>query len=171
MARGGEVFVLDMGEPLRMIDVARQMIERAGAVPREVADAEAELAEGEIGLHVTGLRAGEKLHEELLIGGARQGTAHPKIFCVHEGFPSAAQIALMLRDLRAALTAADDGAATTLLSTWIEGYGAPQPAAPAPAADAADADAPPVAPEDLAPARPAGRRAPAFDPARALGTT
>lgn len=73
MGQGGDVFLLDMGEPVRIYDLAVQMIELSGLVPGE-----------DIDIEVTGLRPGEKLYEELLIGGDALATSHPKIFAARE---------------------------------------------------------------------------------------
>lgn len=74
MARGGEVFVLDMGEPVKILDLARTMIEMAG-----LREKTPENPEGDIEIKITGLRPGEKLYEELLIGGAVEPSDHPRI--------------------------------------------------------------------------------------------
>ncbi len=74
MGKGGEVFLLDMGEPVRIYDLAAQMIRLSGLVPGQ-----------DIKIHVTGLRPGEKLYEELLIGGDNiNPTKHSKIFSARE---------------------------------------------------------------------------------------
>jgi FlaA1/EpsC-like NDP-sugar epimerase len=130
MARGGEVFVLDMGTPMRMLDVARTMIERAGYVPHVVTPGRPEVEDEAreapaMQIRLTGLREGEKLTEELLIGGDPRPTAHPKIFRVQEGCPSALEIEAMLRALRAALTRADEAGALELMRASIEGFGVP----------------------------------------------
>ena len=75
MARGGEVFVLDMGQPVRIVDLAQHMIELAGLRPRD-----AQRPGGDVEIVEIGLRPGEKLYEELLIGDAPEPTAHPRIF-------------------------------------------------------------------------------------------
>ena len=72
MSDGGEVFVLDMGEPVRIIDLARRMIELSGLREKSTLS-----PHGDIEITVTGLRPGEKLYEELLIGDDPQPTAHP----------------------------------------------------------------------------------------------
>jgi FlaA1/EpsC-like NDP-sugar epimerase len=79
MAKGGEVFVLDMGEPVRIVDLARNMIELCGLSVKS-----AEKPEGDIEIVVTGMRPGEKLFEELLIGNDPQPTAHPRIMMATE---------------------------------------------------------------------------------------
>lgn len=79
MAEGGEVFVLDMGEPVRILDLARNMIELSGLTVREE-----ENGSGDIEIRAVGLRPGEKLYEELLIGNDPQATAHPRIMMATE---------------------------------------------------------------------------------------
>ena len=74
MAKGGDVFVLDMGEPVKIADLARRMIELSGLSVRDVNN-----PDGDIEIVVTGLRPGEKLYEELLLGDDPQPTSHPKI--------------------------------------------------------------------------------------------
>lgn len=74
MSKGGEVFLLDMGEPVRIYDLAVQMIRLSGLEPGK-----------DIEIKITGLRPGEKIYEELLIDTANaKPTQHPKIFCAHE---------------------------------------------------------------------------------------
>ncbi|MDO1509627.1 MULTISPECIES: nucleoside-diphosphate sugar epimerase/dehydratase [unclassified Neisseria] len=79
MGKGGDVFVLDMGESVKIIDLARQMIRLSGL---EVKDEEH--PDGNIEIKVTGLRPGEKLYEELLIGDDVQKTTHPRIMTASE---------------------------------------------------------------------------------------
>lgn len=74
MAEGGDVFLLDMGEPVKIIDLARAMIELSGHSERTAAN-----PDGDIEITVVGLRAGEKMYEELLIGDNPQPTDHPRI--------------------------------------------------------------------------------------------
>jgi len=81
MAQGGDVFVLDMGQPVKIADLARHMIELSGF---EVKDDKN--PEGDIAIEVTGLRSGEKLYEELLIGDSPEPTDHPRIFRANEEF-------------------------------------------------------------------------------------
>lgn len=81
MAQGGEVFVLDMGDPVKIADLARHMIELSGLEVRDDQN-----PEGDIEIEVTGLRPGEKLYEELLIGNSPEPTSHPRIFRANEEF-------------------------------------------------------------------------------------
>jgi FlaA1/EpsC-like NDP-sugar epimerase len=79
MAKGGEVFVLDMGEPVRIADLARSMIQLSGMAVRD-----AENPEGDIEIREVGLRRGEKLYEELLIGDNPEPTIHERIMKANE---------------------------------------------------------------------------------------
>ena len=121
-ARGGEVFVLDMGAPVPIRKLARQVIEASGYTVRDT-----EMPDGDIEIVVTGLRPGEKLHEELLIGEGFLTTAHEKIFTAREAALSEIEVAAALRSLREAVAATDDDAARAVIARWVEGY--PQDAA------------------------------------------
>ena len=79
MGTGGDVFVLDMGEPVQIMQLARQMVMLSGLTVRDASN-----PEGDIAIQVTGLRPGEKLYEELLIGDNPQPTEHPRIMKAHE---------------------------------------------------------------------------------------
>ena len=81
LAKGGDVFLLDMGEPVRIVDLARRMVELSGL---DVKDAQN--SDGDIEIQEIGLRPGEKLFEELLIDGNPEKTFHPRIFKSHEDF-------------------------------------------------------------------------------------
>ena len=116
-ARGGEVFVLDMGAPILIRKLARQVIEASGYTIRDEAT-----PDGDIEIVVTGLRPGEKLHEELLIGEGHLTTAHEKIFTAREASLSEIEVAAALRSLRAAVATADDAAARAVIARWVEGY-------------------------------------------------
>ncbi|KUJ00627.1 polysaccharide biosynthesis protein [Vibrio sp. MEBiC08052] len=80
MGINGQVFVLDMGEPIKILDLARRMINLMGM--KEYYDSHHD--DGDIEIRYTGLRPGEKLYEELLIGENVQGTVHPKIMTASE---------------------------------------------------------------------------------------
>lgn len=115
-ARGGDVFVLDMGEPKKIIDIARRMIELSG---RRVL----ENGEGDIEIEITGLRPGEKLYEELLIDDdSLRGTPHSKILRAEEAMLSQIEIAAMLRELGKALETGDAGALRSLIEARVDGY-------------------------------------------------
>ena len=116
-ARGGEVFVLDMGAPVPIRKIARQLIEASGYSVRD-----ADNPEGDIEIVTTGLRPGEKLHEELLIGEGFLTTAHEKIFTAREARLSEIEVASALRSLREAVAGADDTAARTVIARWVEGW-------------------------------------------------
>ncbi len=79
MGKGGDVFVLDMGEPVRIVDLAKKMIRLSGLTERSLKN-----PQGDIEILFTGLRPGEKLYEELLIGDNVEGTEHPRIMTANE---------------------------------------------------------------------------------------
>lgn len=97
MGMGGDVFVLDMGEPVRIYDLAMKMINLMGLVPKTKAN-----PDGDIEIKVTGLRPGEKLYEELLIGGTEQETKHPRIKTASEVFLSWPEMSMLLSQLEIA---------------------------------------------------------------------
>jgi FlaA1/EpsC-like NDP-sugar epimerase len=121
LAQGGEVFLLDMGAPVRIRDLATQMIELSGLLP-----------ERDIPLRYTGLRPGEKLYEELLIDPqTSQGTAHPRIFCSDEPLPEASLLHTLLHTLEEAVTHHDLDRALEVLHSLVPEYAAePPPALP-----------------------------------------
>ena len=85
MARGGDVFVLDMGEPVKILDLAKSMVRLHGLIPYVVDSVdEIDSARGDIPIRITGLRKGEKLYEELLIGKDPAGTQHSRIMTASE---------------------------------------------------------------------------------------
>lgn len=98
MATGGDVFVLDMGEPVRIVDLARNMIELSGLSVRDHSN-----PFGDIELRFVGLRPGEKLYEELLIEDAPLVTSHPRIRKAVEGFLPRSELRMQLDKLRAAV--------------------------------------------------------------------
>src|SRR5207253_2202906 len=97
MAKGGEVFVLDMGEPVRIIDLARKMIHLSGFSERT-----SQQPDGDIAIRVVGLRPGEKLFEELLIGDNAEPSEHPKIMRARERKMSWKEILRAVNELRRA---------------------------------------------------------------------
>ena len=117
MATGGEVFVLDMGEPVKIDDLARSMIRLMGLEVRD-----AKHADGDIAIDYIGLRPGEKLHEELLLGENITPTEHPRILKSHEPCLPAGELARLLDELRAAMEAEDVQAIHRVLMRAVEGY-------------------------------------------------
>lgn len=117
MAQGGEVFVLDMGEPVRIIDLARDMVVLSGLTVRD-----AEHPHGDIALHITGLRPGEKLYEELLIGDNPQPTEHPRIMKAQESFLPWPQLQQQLLALQTCMAAHDVAGLVRLLLQLVSGF-------------------------------------------------
>ncbi|HEX5958987.1 MAG TPA: nucleoside-diphosphate sugar epimerase/dehydratase, partial [Hyphomicrobiaceae bacterium] len=117
MASGGDMFVLDMGEPVRIDDLARSMIRLTGLEVRD-----AEHPDGDIAIEYTGLREGEKLYEELLLGANVTATEHPRIMRCLE--PSLTRHALdaVLHDLRAAMAEGDAAGIRAVLARAVEDY-------------------------------------------------
>jgi FlaA1/EpsC-like NDP-sugar epimerase len=100
MAKGGDVFVLDMGQPVRILELAKSMIRLHGLVPY-VIDESGKIDEdgGDIAIRITGLGKGEKLSEELLIGNNPSGTEHPRIMTASEVAMTPADLRGLLDDL------------------------------------------------------------------------
>jgi FlaA1/EpsC-like NDP-sugar epimerase len=117
MAEGGDVFVLDMGEPVRIYDLAAKMVYLSGLLVKDE-----DHPHGDIEIKVTGLRPGEKLYEELLIGDNPQPTAHPKIMKAHEEFLSWDELQHELEKLNVALDACDDKLIRNMLKKLVPGY-------------------------------------------------
>ena len=125
-AKGGEVFVLDMGAPVSILKLARQVIEGAGYTVRDEDN-----PDGDIPIEIIGLRPGEKMEEELTLSQELIGTRHQKIFCARETKLSEIEVAALLRALRQVIVSGDEEAARQVVKHWVEGY--TQPPAPAPA--------------------------------------
>jgi len=114
MAIGGDVFVLDMGEPVKIVDLARTIVELSGRTVRD-----AENPEGDIPIQVSGLRPGEKLHEELLIGGETSATGHPRIMRCREAYLKWNDLEPVLSELLVVLRANDAERARAMLRTLV----------------------------------------------------
>lgn len=119
-AQGGDVFVLDMGKPVPILMLARRLIEASGYTVRD-----ADNPDGDIEIAFTGLRAGEKLHEELLAGAGQLKTPHPRILRAQEDVLSQIEVASMLRDLNTVIEQADASGAREIVRRWVKGYNAP----------------------------------------------
>ena len=117
MATGGDVFVLDMGQPVRIVDLARRMVELSGLSVRDENN-----PEGDIEITVTGLRPGEKLYEELLIGENPVPTQHPRIMKAQEPFLPWSQLQQSLGALHIAKGVNDVALIRGLLQQLVSGY-------------------------------------------------
>ena len=117
LATGGDVFLLDMGEPVKIVDLARRMIELSGL---DVKDAQN--LEGDIEIEEIGLRPGEKLYEELLIDGNPEKTIHPRVFKSHEDFLPWSELELKVQQISQAIEKNDDQALIALLKELVSGY-------------------------------------------------
>ncbi|NBV64800.1 MAG: NAD-dependent epimerase/dehydratase family protein, partial [Planctomycetes bacterium] len=114
MAKGGEVFLLDMGEPVRVDDLARNMIRLTGRTVRDAAN-----PNGDIEIQYTGIRPGEKMFEELLIGGETKPTEHASIRLGHEPALTPQRLDTSIDRLRAAIDQRDDNAVRSLLVEMV----------------------------------------------------
>jgi FlaA1/EpsC-like NDP-sugar epimerase len=130
MATGGEVFVLEMGTPVKIDDLARTMIRLSG---RELSDDDN--PDGDIAVEYVGLRQGEKLYEELLIGENTTGTNHPRIFKNSEPILSYEELIAALERLDDAIQKVDEAELQEMLHATVEGY---KPTGATPAAGATD---------------------------------
>ena len=118
-ATGGDVFVLDMGSPMKILEIARRMIELSGRTVRED-------GVGDIEIQITGLRPGEKLYEELLLDGNNlRATPHGKILRAEENMLSQIEVVAFLRDLNKCLETGDVTGLRALIAKRVEGYHRP----------------------------------------------
>ena len=117
MGLGGDVFVLDMGEPVQIAQLARQMVALSGLTVRD-----AQNPAGDIAIQVTGLRPGEKLYEELLIGDNPQPTEHPRIMKAHEQHLPWPQLQQRLVELQGLMQANDVDGITRVLLQLVSGF-------------------------------------------------
>jgi len=117
MATGGEVFVLDMGEPVRILDLARRLVGLSGLQVRDATQ-----PDGDIEFSFIGLRPGEKLYEELLIGDNPTATAHPRIMKAHEDFMAWPELMIQLEQLQQAARAENVVAIRQVLRACVHGF-------------------------------------------------
>lgn len=117
MAVGGDVFLLDMGEPVKIIDLARRMIELSGLSVKDQ-----ENPDGDIEILVTELRPGEKLYEELLIADNPIPTVHPRIFKAHEYYIQMDELRQYLDELLDILEDGDVEKLKVLIKSIVKGY-------------------------------------------------
>jgi FlaA1/EpsC-like NDP-sugar epimerase len=117
MAKGGDVFVLDMGEPVKIVDLARTMIDMSGLQEKNE-----QKPDGDIEIRYVGLRPGEKLYEELLIGDMAIPSSHPRIMCVKEySFPRH-KLAQLIENLIGACHTYDSMAIRNAIQSIVHEY-------------------------------------------------
>jgi FlaA1/EpsC-like NDP-sugar epimerase len=117
MAKGGDVFVLDMGQPVRIFDLAKRMVELSGLTLQDEQN-----PDGDIAIEVTGLRPGEKLFEELLIGDNPKPTIHTCIMKANEEFIAWEELEGKLNALEVALSVNDVGVIRLMMKQLVSGY-------------------------------------------------
>jgi len=118
MAHGGEVFVLDMGQPVKIMDLARRIVQLSGLTVRDEHN-----PSGDIEIKVTGLRPGEKLYEELLIGDNPEATAHERIMKARDEFVPWPEFAAVLVQMRLAAQQNNEASIKDILCRQVHGYG------------------------------------------------
>ncbi len=139
MGHCGEVFVLDMGKPVKIFDLAERMIHLSGLEVRDD-----ENPRGDIEIKVVGLRPGEKLYEELLIGNNPSETKHPRIFLAREGFIGKPALLELMARLEKAIYEDSTESVRQLLSEVVEGFSPQQKASTFIVTAPASNNAPPV---------------------------
>ena len=117
LGQGGDVFVLDMGEPIRILDLAKRMIHLSGLEIKNETH-----PNGEIAINFTGLRPGEKLYEELLIGDNVSETTHPRIMRAEEQVIPWIELEKMLKSLEMATKDDDFEQVRTILKLAVSGF-------------------------------------------------
>lgn len=117
LAKGGEVFLLDMGEPVKIVDLARRMIHLKGLTVKDNAN-----PQGDIAIEFSGLRPGEKLFEELLIDSDAQPTTHPRIRRAQEDYLSWSEIQKVINSLQYACSQRDIATLYQILLTHVNGF-------------------------------------------------
>ncbi len=117
LGTGGDVFVLEMGKPVKIVDLARRMVVLSGLSVKDEAN-----PDGDIEITFSGLRPGEKLYEELLIGEAVTGTEHPKISRAYEEFIPWVRLTAVLDEILGSLTDHRYSVTRTLLLRYVNGY-------------------------------------------------
>ncbi len=117
MAKGGVVFVLDMGEPVKIIDLARRMIHLLGLTVLDASN-----PDGDIEIVFSGLRPAEKLYEELLIGTNVTGTRHPRILRANEKYLSHEKLLDVIADITTTAAARDWQKLIDILLESVDGY-------------------------------------------------
>jgi len=117
MAKGGEVFLLDMGKPVKILDLAKNMIRLSGLQIKDQ-----ETPDGDIEIVFSGLRPGEKLYEELLVSAKSEKTLHPMIYSASENFYDDKQTQNILDELENTIRNRNETQLIMTLSKYVEGY-------------------------------------------------
>ena len=117
IAKGGEVFLLDMGDPIKIVDLARRMIRLSGLSERDTDN-----LDGDIQIQYTGLRPGEKLHEELLIENESVRTVHPKIMKGDESWLALSDLYAVISDAQRCIRIDDVKGLEGVLASAVEGF-------------------------------------------------
>ena len=117
MAQGGDVFVLNMGQSVKIMDLARRMVELSGLTVKDEQN-----PDGDIEIEIMGLRPGEKLYEELLIGENAEPTAHSRVMKAHDEFIPWAELEGQLKSLRMILNVNDVVAIRLIMKRLVAGY-------------------------------------------------
>ena len=117
MAKGGDVFMLDMGKSVKIIELARRMIELSGLIVKDEQN-----PDGDIEIEITGLRPGEKLYEELLIGDNPKTTSHSKIMKAHETYIPWSELEDKLKTLEMSLNINDVSVTRLMMEKLVAGY-------------------------------------------------
>ena len=117
MSSGGDVFLLDMGEPVNILSMAKKMIHLSGLTPIDKDN-----QNGDIKIKITGLRPGEKLYEELLIGETSNKTKHPRIMQANEEKLDWNIILNGIEEFNEACKNQNNGKIKILLDKYVDGY-------------------------------------------------
>ena len=117
MAKGGEVFVLDMGEPVKIINLAERMITLSGLSVKDENN-----PNGDIEIKFTGLRPGEKLYEELLLSDNPEPTSHPRVMRANEQFVQWDEFETCLINLQDAVQENNVKVMSSILKQMVSGY-------------------------------------------------
>ena len=117
LSNGGDVYVLEMGEPVEIVKLAELMIQLSGKTVKN-----AKNPDGDIVIEIIGLRPGEKLYEELLIDANAAGTSHPKILVANEASIGPEEMGEYLKILEKNLRDNDSNSATKLLEKLVSGF-------------------------------------------------
>jgi len=117
MATGGEVFVLNMGQPVKIFDLAKSLVGLSGKVPFVAGE-----EQGDVEIQFTGIRPGEKLFEEMLIGDEVYETSHPMIMSAREEFIPMNDLEVILNEATEIISAGNANRVREFLVSNVSGY-------------------------------------------------